>query len=298
MKRNSLLFIALLLLFFIPTKADEHKCNLHIVDYANPMTLEEIKERYTAYDYIGQLLTSKLQFETTYDETTCSIGSYELIVSVEDTEGRRIVQIDQILVRDFVAPVAALQIPSITVEEGKVLTLEYLLEYVHFQDNLDGPITNPAQIVIENLPDAPLEEGAYILNMYCLDSSTNPSNMVTLNVQVIDPNPSLLLPITLEVQSSALSKESVIEQWLENYSLPNDYTSIELSSSYFTSTPADGIYTIEAMTTFEDGSTMTYYFKLNVSIPQEEKKELWIWITGAIILVVIGVSIIIYKKRS
>ena len=287
-----LLLVLLSLLMPLSTKAAEYS-HLHLVNYANPTPLNEIKRRYEAYDLTDGNLTRKIQFNTEYNEETCSIGSYDLEVTITNSLGGTTTKHDIILVRDFISPTISSNVKEIIIDTSKEFDLNSIYQYLIIEDNLDTVFDN---IIIEGLEAIFDEVGYYSLKCYVIDSSTNKSNVIELNILAIKTITEHLITSSLNVNTNSLSKEEIIKLFIENFEVPNGYNEIKIISNYFEATD-DGIYPATIHFIFADGTSEQYTFKIELKNAQNNTNYLQVyWFTGAAIFLII-IGVIIYRKR-
>ena len=234
MAKIKIIFLLTLLTLLIPlsTKASEY-CHLHLVNYAHPTPLSEIKKRYEAYDLTDGNLTQKIEFNTEYSEDNCSIGSYALEVMITNSLGYTTTKHDIILVRDFISPKISSSANEIIIDISKEFDINTIYQYLTIEDNLDDISDN---IVIEGLEAIFDEVGRYSLKCYVIDSSTNKSNVIELNILAIKTITEHLISDSLNVNSTTLTKEEIIKLFIENFEVPNGYEEIKIISNYFEAT--------------------------------------------------------------
>jgi len=285
---------SLILLFSIGINAKTSSW-VHLVDIANPMPLEQIKQRYTAHDIIDGDLTNKITFSTSYNHLSCTVGEYDLIVSVTNKRNITKEQIDKILVRDFINPTILIKEPSITISLGNQTPLEIIKNNIIFSDNLDTNLLEE-NIIIKNQPTF-LEEGIFQLEIYCLDTSLNPSNTVSFEVEIIDNTISTILSTVLNVTKKH-TKNEIIELLKKEHNIANEYKNISIESSYFDKETKEGTYYAKIIITHNDDQIETITFKINYNQNNLFDIPMWIFYTLFGIIILIITLFIIYKKRN
>lgn len=99
---NLLCFLSIFVLSGAPLSEEndqEDRCHFHYVDIDHPLTLQQIQEKYTAYDTKDGMITDRIQFITDYDENHLTLGTYPLTVIVQNSQQQSTTQTDYIVVR-------------------------------------------------------------------------------------------------------------------------------------------------------------------------------------------------------
>lgn len=297
LKRKIKLLSIIILFFTIPfitIKADTFSGWIHIIDISNPITLEEIKSRYTAYDKKDGDISHKLNFKTTYNHRNCRVGEYDLLVSVTNSKRVTSSQIDKIIVRDFIPPTITINTDNIILEKGTNLTKDILNEHLKYYDNLDDSLSNENIYIDGECED--LDEGLYTLIIYVLDSSTNKSNEIEITLEIIDSTINTILPITLDVNKKH-TKEEIINLIKNHTTIPEIYKELLIESSYFNDEIKDGIYPVKITIIHEDGIKEIITFKLNYLEKNQMMTNETIFISLGFIAIIL-ICILIYFKRS
>lgn len=271
MKKFSLIlayFFLSLCFAIIPTNAKKY-AYVHIVDYANPTPLKEIKEKYQAKDYLDGDITNQLTFLTDYDETTCLVKDYALIVSVTNSQNNTTVLEDIISVRDFIAPELSLIHPELTIDLSNPNYMEQIQDNLILKDNLDTEFHQIIYEGIENLEQGP---GNYILKIYAIDSSTNKSKPQSLLLHAYQSITEELLTTTLEFTQTLPTEAEIIAYALQKNLISSDYETIHLESNYF-SKEKTGIYKLCINTSYKDGTFIKYYGLLKIQIKASQQNQ-------------------------
>ncbi len=271
MRKLSLILILLFLsLSFgvVSAKAKKY-AYVHIVDYANPTPLKEIKEKYQAKDYLDGDITNQLTFLTDYDETTCLVKDYALIVSVTNSQNNTTVLEDIISVRDFIAPELSLIHPELTIDLSNPNYMEQIQDNLILKDNLDTEFHQIIYEGIENLEQGP---GNYILKIYAIDSSTNKSKPQSLLLHAYQSITEELLTTTLEFTQTLPTEAEIIAYALQKNLISSDYETIHLESNYF-SKEKTGIYKLCINTSYKDGTFIKYYGLLKIQIEASQQNQ-------------------------
>lgn len=290
-KNIKLVFIILLFtLFTVNVNAATDGCWVHLVDIANPLTLDEIKSRYTVYDQVDGDITNKLIFETSYDENNLKLGEYKITVSVTNSRKKTNSQTDLILVRDFVKPTLKTLTNQITIDIGQTSFLEGLSNYLILEDNLETLDYN--SLKINNFDLDNVSPGFYQISVYCVDSSTNKSNTIDLDVTIIDSTNKTNYTLTT---SKKLTIDEVINILKENNIIPKEYKTIQLESSFFNDDANYGKHKAYLKIETLENEIISYTFNINYLTKNTQLNPFPILtILGAILLI----QIIIYIKRN
>ena len=163
-----------------------------------------------------------------------------------------------------------------------------MIDNLVLSDNIDILESNSLKIEGIDLNNIPL--GISNINVYCIDSSTNKSNILNLNVIVI--NSLKKIDYTLKTNEK-LSKDQVINHLIENEIIPNTYDTIILESSYFNKDSNFGMHT--AYVILKSKTEETSYSFIIEYIEKENEFDQDLVLT--IIISIFVLELIIYVKR-
>lgn len=293
-KLSFLLICIILITLYNITISAKSGCWIHLVNISDPIPLEQIKARYTANDKNDGNLTKEIKFQTKYNHLNCEIKEYELLVSVTNTKNITTKQKDKIVVRDFISPTIYANSSTIIVSLDETNIKKIIKDNIIFTDNLDTELFEH-NLLIENLPQK-LEEGLYTIEIYCFDSSTNKSNTIELNLDIVDNSKSIILDQIINV-TKRYSKNSLIDIFKQYYDLSN-YKDISIESSYFNTKCKEGIYYVKLTIIKNDNSKEIITFKLNYQENNLFTTSNWIIYALGVCIMTIIIFIIIYKKRN
>lgn len=159
------------------------------VDYGSSFNFRDYIKVKDNYDEAKNL---KVSAEGNVD--TKKVGSYELKISVEDSEGNLSTGTLRVNVKDVSAPVISLSRSSVTVKiKGSFDPKDYLSKVF---DNLDGNLKD--KVTIKNNVNTK-REGEYTVTYSVKDEAGNTTTK-TLTVSVVDPN------ATSNIASTAASR--------------------------------------------------------------------------------------------
>ncbi len=287
--------LPLLLSFSIYTSSEISYTSTHIIDFASPTPLQDIEKRYTAYDLIDGDLTNSLVFETEYTAETCTIGYYDLVVSVTNSRMKTTCRTDKIYVKDFIPPVIETTQKEIMLDISKEINVNSFLDYLIITDNLDTKFEN---IVVENLEELQ-EVGIHSIHIYVFDSSFNKSNVVTLQVHTFESVQTEILNDCIEIKNKELSKQEILSWFLDHNFIQLEDNSYALESNYFSTPHQSGVYQVALKICNPDETCQIYMTKIKVirdNIPPKETKRIELIILISIISMSI-LGIILYRKR-
>lgn len=297
--------LSLLLLFCcftLQTKAmeDDSYTHVHIVDYDHPLSFEEIKSRYTSYDAIDGDLTNQIQFESTYEieyiNNMLSVKTYELYVSVTNSRNVTVKWTDEISVRDFTAPMICLSQEEITVDIATENVQDVLFHSFTVTDNWD---TSFQQYQIKGLEATNQGPGTYTISCSVTDCSGNISNEVNITVHIVESFEKEISLTPIYIENKNLSDSELLILFLQNNTIDTNYKTVQVKSSYLLTPTKKGIYQAEFIFDYEDGSRKIYQCKIINTIFEEKKKDdKIIYISLGCILLLAGIGILIYRKRS
>lgn len=294
------LFFLSLLFLCIQAKADEEvqSAYVHIINYDKPLTMEEIKTHYTAYDSIDGNISEQIILSSDYEEDlnnhALKVQVYPLVVSITNSRGIKVIQEDAIDVRDFTAPIVTAKESEISLDLASSTIEQDILEYFIFSDNYDTDFENIRLEGIENL------ERLETCLIYCsiTDSSGNLSNVESIIIHPYQSVIKKLVTTSVLITDQPLTAEEIIQQFINKNSIPAGYQNIHLSSHYLEHPDINGIYQAKLELQYEDGVQYIYQFKIDVAIPkQEEKSQLPLYISFGCLVGLSLIGVFIYRKR-
>lgn len=273
MKKISLLLILLILsLFSLNAKANNNYVNMHVVDYDNPSSFDEIKSRYTSFDYIDGDISDKLiitsAYEDDYNNNSLKIQDYKIYVSIINSNGYKKNQIDIISVRDFKAPIIEAKNTELTVDISNEDLEDAIINNLNITDNYDTVFSNINILGLENIIIG--EQNEIICNVY--DNSNNKSDDIIIKLTVIKTKDKELVLNDIHTETIISDKE-LLALFLKDNKIDLTYNSIEVKTTYLDTPEKNGIYQVKFIFKYEDGYTKEYECKIINNIIEEEKKE-------------------------
>ena len=157
----------------------------HLINVENPLTLDELKARYTATDKVDGDISEKLQFTTDYDPENIAPRNYYILASVTDNAGHTAYAADIILVKDVTNPTTTLTQSQVIIEVGTVYTLEDVKQLFTFSDNFSKG-EKLHTYILDFYKDAYNKVGEYTVQGRCQDEAGNYSDYVTLKIKIVD----------------------------------------------------------------------------------------------------------------
>ncbi len=298
MKKISLLLILLILTFFsFNAKAENSYVNMHVIDYDNPLSFEELKSRYTSYDYIDGDLSDKLiissDYENDYINNSLKIQDYKIYVSITNSNGYERKQIDIISVRDFKAPIIETKNNELVVDISNEDLEDAIINNLIITDNYDTSFSNINILGLENIILG--EQIEIICNVY--DNSNNKSNDIIIKLTALKTKDKELVLNEIHTESITSNKE-LLALFLKDNQIDLSYSSAEVKTTYLDTPEKNGIYQAKFIFKYDNGYTKEYECKI-INIINEEKKEknYTSIITLTIFLFLSLIGILIYKKR-
>lgn len=174
----------------------------------NPTPLATFKSQITATDNVDGNITSKLLFESNYNESNCSVGEYWLKASVSDTSGNTTEVTYKIIVIDNTAPVWSGK-TSYRIELGvdSALTLDAIKAGLSCVDNAN--VDSSQWAVTDGYSSNKGKLGTYIITFSYTDPSGNPSacHVTIENVDTTKPTWTGATEFTTEVKNALTSNE-------------------------------------------------------------------------------------------
>ena len=295
MLKISIILIMCIIFTSINTNAsdNENYTHLHVVDINSPISLQDIKERYVAYDNTDGLITNKIIFETEYDISSIQIGTYDLYVSVTNSLGYTTSFLDQILVRDFSKPTINFIEETITIDLSTDDIKSKILSNTIIYDEYD----NDFKIIILE-QEKLMYEGQYNISYYVEDASSNISNILSITVNIIETIKKNIIPLTININSNNLSKEDIINLFRTKNPIEQEYKNIEIESNYFNNPKNNNIYETSIIVYFKDDHIEKYFFKIHYEETNNNSTNFKYYMFLGVISSLLLISIIIYKKRS
>lgn len=231
---------------YVPTISTSDSINV-VVDISSPITLASLKADIKAYDEEDGDLTSKLVFDTNYDELNLDIGQYYLNAYVVDSDNNE----SNISIKIHVVDVEA---PKI---DNSIFTLSYAKEYsddelfrlLGASDNYDNDIKYE---IIENTYKYNFSKiGSYAVVFRLTDSSNNYATY-PITIKVVDD----IAPVIVKSDISAttakcLSKDEILKYVsindLSKYSVDVDFDNYKNNynkvGNYIITISATDVYT-------------------------------------------------------
>ncbi len=191
---------------------------IHMVDITHPLTLEQIKKRYTFEDNSNQTITT--EFYSNYQEPY-QLGSYYILIVATDAHQNQTLTVDEIIVKDLKAPTLTLKKDHINIEVYEEFTSEQALELFSYYDNYDL-LKDLKTDIVDQYQSNYRTLGTYTISMKVYDKSFNYSEEKTLTIEVVDttaPNVQIKDNHT-EIISDHPLNEKEIKEWLifsDNY---------------------------------------------------------------------------------
>lgn len=274
----------------------ENNTRIHVVDVEHPLSIEQIKKKYTAFDIHDGNITDSLEFEIfDYDPKECTEGLYPVRISITNQKKKTETRTDYILVRDFVPPTLHLSQNNLTVYMEEQISRELILDFIEFSDNRDSSYQD---LIIDGFPQAPIEAGIYDLSVSVTDSSDNLSNQEHFLLQIEDSHPVTVLSLTLHLNGRGRTQNDIIQMFLKENIISSPYQQITAESDYFSTEQTNGTFPVLLSVVMEDGTRQTYSFKIELKEKKSLWTFLWIGIGGGVFLIVMTIGIVIYRKRS
>ncbi len=253
---------------------------IHLVDIMAPLSLEQIKSHYLPEEHI--------KLETNYEPDFCQIGQYSLIVAYH-LEYYTIYFEDIILVRDFKPPIIKPKELEITIDLCQLPDDEYFYKLFDIEDyQVDS--------VVLQLTAVQQSSNTYLLTCTATNSSYNQAS-ATILCHTFSSIQEVILPLTIDITKNTYNENEILAFFLEKYSLPSGYEKLSLKSNYYLN--KNGIYRCAITVDYQDGSKITYIFKLNLFNEKEkEESQSYLYWSLAILGLFFLIGIIIYYKRS
>ena len=237
----------------------------HLISVDSPLSLDEIKARYTATDAVDGDLTSSLNFISDYDLETLSPRQYYILVSVTDAAGNTTYAADSIIVKDVTAPTISLSKSEVIVEVGEEFTLEDAKKLFTFSDNFSKG-EKLKTYILDYYKDQYNTTGSYIVRGRCMDEAGNYSEYLDLSIKVVDTQkPDIFLTNT---SNKIISDHVLTDDELKSlFVVTDNYDTIPNTKITIKDNPCDGTQgkDFEIIVTVSDNSgnscekTFLYY---------------------------------------
>lgn len=195
----------------------------------NPISFKKILSLISAYDKRDGNLTSKIAVEyNDYDETSKKLGTYTIILSVEDFSSNKASITFYIKTIDTDAPIIEGKQIYTSYLSSK-LTLEEIKSNLTVSDNVDENLSSSLYICEDNYSKNSNKVGLYNLYFCVIDKSENSSSPFKIVIEVKDDiSPTIE---GLDYFTSLLSKPLTIQEIM--YSLAAIDNGIDISDSIF-----------------------------------------------------------------
>ncbi len=298
--------IRILLLFLFPlciciqANADEdtHK-HYHIIDIDHPLSFEEIKGRYSSYDWLDGNITQELHFNSEYEKDyqnhTLELKDYDLIVTITNTRGKQTQVKDIISLRDFTPPRVEIISDEVTLNQNNKGMEDILLNCFSITDNCTLELHYEWLGLEEiNVP------GTYSISLIAYDSFDNASEKKTITVHVTSTLHTFIIKDEIEASNKILlSKDEILEEFLKKNLIQEGFLKSEINSNYFASFKTPGIYQATIKLSYPEEITHLYQFKIvNQAVENSnQENKLLLYISLGVISLLSILGMIIYKKR-
>lgn len=301
MKKISLFILIFFLLFCVSLKSnanEETYAHYHIIDIDHPLSFEEIKKRYEAYDSVDGNISSDILFQSNYESDYANqqikVFDYPLHISITNSRGKQCIWNDMISVRDFTAPIISSKESELFVDISQENLQEKMIQNLTINDNYDKEF-NYSWMGLEEIKQG---SGTYMIGISVIDQSNNLSNVEYMKVHIQESVQRILSKKAIYIENTSLDEKGLINEFLKNNSIQFSYKDITVTSHYLDTPQKNGTYQAEFKLTNEDGLCWIYQCKIVNQVHNKTKKDkTMIYLSSGIIGILLLVGIIIYRKR-
>lgn len=302
MKKISILLCTCVLFFFCALQSnaayEETYAHYHIIDIDHPLSFEEIKKRYEAYDYVDGNITESIQFESEYEQDyllqKIKVFDYSLQVTSLNSRGKQRIWKDVISVRDFTAPILNFNTSELSIDLSTENLQQKIIEALSIEDNWDKEGFLYSFYGIE---ETKAGSGTYTLGISVEDQSKNRSTIKYINVSITESIQKFISKKPILVEKSNLNETALIQEFLKNTIISFPYKTIIVKSNYLEATQKQGIYQAQFEFYNEDELICIYQCKIINQFETKKKKDKTIYLSLSIMGILFIIGMIIYRKR-
>ncbi len=238
---------------------------VHVLNYDEFITLDQIKSTYSAYDNYDRDITSKIEFVSNYpsDPKDAKIDTeYYISASVTDSSNNTTTVINKIIVKDITAPKFSKEVLSYELDYGTSFTLDDIYKELTCTDNYEGSISNSLWNVSNSINLELL--GTQSITISYTDSSGNTGSCL-VNIKIVDNEAPVISVMPIEISTTnPLSEEEILKLLVSTNRIDSNYVSYKLTTNYFEYQDVVGSHVATLSLDYEDGTTKTYRFTINV----------------------------------
>ncbi len=268
---------------------------------------------YTNKDLLNQFTATDLTectieiIENNYEENHNKPGVYTVTALATDEYGNTATATINVRVNDIFSPIVTTK-DEVVVTTQDDYTIDYFRQFIYVEDECDGEISDFIIIDEEDYMNHKKIVGNYRFTIEATDSSNN-TKKTNFYVKVVDPDYPVISVNEYTIVISKdhkITKEEIISILKKTGQISSD--NVNLSSQYFEDESPEGIY---AMITEEAGEKYNnkieiYESEIRDYTPITPKPQntnnnkiyyIALGIAGGILVLIISLSTILYKKR-
>lgn len=232
----------------------------HFTSIDHPISLEDLKARYTAEDNVDKNISNRIIMDTNYDPEHRRLGSYYVSIKVSDSAMNETSIFDIIECKDFIPPTISFldQKQEITIEVNTDFKLEDAQKHFLVSDNYDQEKDIKKYYTdIDNYLQNHQKLGTYRYKLLALDSDGS-SNEAVLHINIVDRTKPT---ITLKGGGDTIYSDHVLqtEEILALFDVSDNYYNVSPADLKIISNTCEGIEGTEYLLTLSltDGSNNT-----------------------------------------
>lgn len=177
--------------FYVPTTTPNTDTTIagsktHIINIDNPLSIDEIKSRYTATDEVDGDITSSIIFTSNYTTENIKPINYYIFLSVSDKAGNTTFAADLIMVKDLTDPVTTIDNNEISIEVGTIFTSSDAMNLFTHSDNFSPSENLDVFFRRDDYKSNYSTVGDYYVEVFCYDEGGNSSVPVGLTIHIVD----------------------------------------------------------------------------------------------------------------
>src|SRR5690625_829571 len=238
-----------------------------VTNVNNPYTIEYIQSQFSAWDETDGDVTDRIFIDSDeYSANRHKVGTYEIVIGVDDLSGNEAYVTVYVTVVDIDAPVITGNSSTVNQSYTKLWDIEAFRKTLDVTDNYDDLSNSDITVKTDNYTANFDKVGTYSIIFEAVDSSGNKSTFEKKVKVIDDVNPTISGPKTLETtNTTTLTEAQIRAQLTANDAVDGNLTSkIKLETDNYTSHGSKvGTYTIIYSVTDAAGNKATHTVTIN-----------------------------------
>src|SRR5690625_4886691 len=238
-----------------------------VTNVNNPYTIEYIQSQFSAWDETDGDVTDRIFIDSDeYSANRHKVGTYEIVIGVDDLSGNEAYVTVYVTVVDIDAPVITGNSSTVNQSYTKLWDIEAFRKTLDVTDNYDDLSNSDITVKTDNYTANFDKVGTYSIIFEAVDSSGNKSTFEKKVKVIDDVNPTIRGTKTIETtNTTTLTEAQIRAQLTANDAVDGNLTSkIKLETDNYTSHGSKvGTYTIIYSVTDAAGNKATHTVTIN-----------------------------------